>query len=111
MLYSPDTDIQRFCRWCQLWYHVKCLAGELEENQVQERLTYAQDQLPDMDGDAHLLALLPIQRGCGNVVGPIKHIMEVFGQNSANVGDNHPHVESWEDTPMYACPSCEHGFL
>lgn len=25
--YNPDRDIQRFCRFCRTWYHVKCLSA------------------------------------------------------------------------------------
>ena len=81
-LYSPDGEEQPLCCWCEIWLDVSCLGDELGEDEVASSLHHTKMSLSDGDGDSHLLALAPISQGCGDVVGPIRTIMDAFGSDS-----------------------------
>jgi len=40
-MYCPDTDEQRFCRYCEKWFHVTCLSTPLSDNERERFLADA----------------------------------------------------------------------
>jgi hypothetical protein len=107
-LYAPDLEFQRFCRWCQCWYHVQCLDGyQFNPEAATQRLHKYGFQLINDDSllvGEDLVALAPIQCGGGDVVGPIQVIMQAFGMAELSPISLDNQSAYWAGKQMYACP-------
>ena len=100
--YNPDQDIQRFCRGCDAWHHVRCvealppsMSGIPEEVERQTSLQGRQ-----LDADLQSILCIPIERGGPQgIVGNGKDILlawEIFAAMTDGAGEGDVPL-TWRD--------------
>jgi hypothetical protein len=116
--YSPDIEVQRFCRWCRVWYHEDCLRMDGKELVAADRETRLQQAKQEL-GAARVLkgALSPVIRGLDEVSGEIASICGTF-YDSQEHDEADEHLDpsdgeptEWHGVAMYACPGCPGRFV
>lgn len=90
-LYTPDRDIQRFCRRCENWYDVTCLdlhEMQLDEDTKRDRMSRAVNDVPS--SMEYPSTLHPVIRGTELMPGT---------------------ETAFDDLTVYSCPKCIDSFV